>query len=217
MKIVIVGGGKLGFYIAKTMLSKDCEVRLIEKNKARCIHLANLLDAEIICADGTEIEVLANSINGKVDCFIAATGADQDNLVAAQLAKKRFQVKKVIISANDPGNLEALRRLGMTNIVSNTEIVTKLIEQEIDSASGKLVASLNKGRVPICEFKVSTKSKLLGKPLKNIDIPKNSLVVSIVRDDELIIPQGDTVFSAGDEVIVICSGEGSSKKISKLF
>ena len=105
----------------------------------------------------------------------------------------------------------------MTNIVSNTEIVTKLIEQEIDSASGKLVASLNKGRVPICEFKVSPKSKLLGKPLKDIDIPKNSLVVSIVRDDELIIPQGNTVFSAGDEVIVICSGEGSSKKISKLF
>lgn len=217
MKIVIVGGGKLGFYIAKTMLSKDHEVRLIEKSKSRCIQLANLLDAEVICADGTEIETLASSINGKVDCFIAATGADQDNLVAAQLAKKKFQVKKVIISANDPGNLEALKRLGMTNIVSNTEIVTKLIEQEMDNASGKLIASLNKGRASICEFKVSSKSKLLGKSLKNVEMPKNSLVVSIVRDEELIIPQGDTVFSAGDEVITICSGEGSGNKLSKLF
>lgn len=217
MKIVIVGGGKLGFYIAKTMLSKDHEVRLIEKSKSRCIQLANLLDAEVICADGTEIEALASSINGKVDCFIAATGADQDNLVAAQLAKKKFQVKKVIISANDPGNLEALKRLGMTNIVSNTEIVTKLIEQEMDNASGKLIASLNKGRASICEFKVSSKSKLLGKSLKNVEMPKNSLVVSIVRDEELIIPQGDTVFSAGDEVITICSGEGSGNKLSKLF
>lgn len=217
MKIVIVGGGKLGFYIAKTMLSKDYEVRLIEKDKARCIQLANLLDAEVICADGTEIEILASSINGKVDCFIAATGADQDNLVAAQLAKKKFQVKKVIISANDPGNLEALKRLGMTNIVSNTEIVTKLIEQEMDSASGKLVASLNKGRAAICEFRVSLKSKLLGKSLKEIEMPKNSLVVSILRDEELIIPQGDTIFSVGDEVIIICSGEGSGSKLSKLF
>ena len=217
MKIVIVGGGKLGFHIAKTMLAKDYEVNLIEKNKEKCIHLADCLDAEVICGDGTEIEVLANSINEKVDYFIAATDSDQDNLVAAQLAKKKFQVKKVIVSANDPGNLEALRRLGITNLVSNTEIVTKLIEQEMDNASGKLIASLNKGKANICEFKVTSKSKFLGKPLKSLNLPETFLVVSIIREDKLIIPGGDTTFSVGDEVITICSGECSSKKLAKMF
>ncbi len=217
MKIVIVGGGKSGFYIAKTMLSKDYEVNLIEKNKARCVYLADHLDAEVICGDGTEIEVLASAINGKVDCFIAATGTDQDNLVAAQLAKRKFQVKKVIISANDPGNLEALRRLGMTNIVSNTEIVTKLIEHEMDSASGKLIASLNKGKAYISEFKVSPKAKVVERSLKDVDMPKNSLVISIIRDERLIVPQGDTFFCVGDEVVVICAGEGAGRKLDKIF
>ena len=217
MKIVIVGGGKLGFYIAKTMLNRDYEVNLIEKDKSRCVYLADHLDAEVICGDGTEIEILASSINGKVDCFIAATGSDQDNLVAAQLAKKKFQVKKVIVSANDPGNLEALRRLGITNIVSNTEIVTRLIEHEMDTAGGKLVASLNKGKASINEFKVSSKAKILGKSLKDLQMPQTSLVVSIIREGDFIIPQGDTFFHSGDEVVIICSGEGACKKLAKLF
>lgn len=216
MKIVIIGGGKLGYYLAEAMLDRDYEVILIEKSRTRCNQIAELLDAEVICGDGTEIEVLSDAMVGRVECLIAVTGRDQDNLVAAQLAKKRFQVKKVIARANNPKNLEALRKLGITHVVSSTEIITRLIEQEVDSASGRLIASLNRGRAAICELIVSKNSKVAGLSLKDINLPKFSLIVSILRNDELLIPQGDTVFTPGDEIIAICISE-FQRKLIKLF
>ena len=111
-KIVIVGGGKLGYHLARNMLDRDYTVILIERDKMRCLHIANDLDAEVINGDGTEIEVLSRAGVGRADYFIAVTGSDQNNLVACQLAKKKFLVNRVIARANNPRNLEALRRLG---------------------------------------------------------------------------------------------------------
>lgn len=216
MKIVIVGGGKLGYHLAQTMLERDYEVELIEKNKLKCMHLADVLDVEVVCGDGTEIQVLADANTHKADCFIAVTGSDQDNLVASQLAKKRFQVKKVITRANNPRNLEALRMLGMENAVSSTEIITRLIEQEVESAEMRLLASLNKGRAVICEIVVPENAKLDGKSLKEIELPPSSLIISILRNEELIIPQGDTEIFSGDEVVAVCDGH-SQKHLMKIF
>ncbi len=216
MKVVIVGGGDLGYNLAFSLIEKDYEVNLIEKSKERCTQIANLLDAEVICGDGTEIEVLADAINGKVDCFIAVTNRDQDNLVASQLAQKKFQIRKVITRANNPRNLEALRKLGITNTVCSTEIITRLIEQELDSAGGRLIASLNKGKAAICEMQVLKDSKIVGASLKDIKLPKSSLIVSLSREDELIIPEGNTVFAPGDEVVAICANE-SQRKLIKIF
>lgn len=99
MKIVIVGGGKLGYSLAENLLEEKHEVHLIEKNREKCIHLANELDAEVIYGDGTEIEPLERANTQEAGCLIAVTGSDQDNLVAAQLAKKQFKVEKVIARA----------------------------------------------------------------------------------------------------------------------
>lgn len=216
MKIVIVGAGNLGFSLAQSMLERDYEVDLIEKSREKCNKIANLLDAEVVCGDGTEVEVLANALSTKVDCFIAVTEKDQDNLVAAQLAKKRFQVKKVIARANNSRNLEAFHKLGVTNTVCSTERITKLIEQEVESASGRLIASLNKGRAAICDFQILKDCKVIGTSLKDLVLPKSSLIVSILRDGDLIIPQGDSVFQSGDEVVAICTGD-SQRKLVKLF
>ena len=215
MKIIIVGGGKLGYYLARNMIDMDHDVKLIEKDKAKCIKIANDLDAEIICGDGTEIEVLANANTSKADCFIAVTGRDQDNLVASQLAKKKFLVSQVIARANNPRNLEALRKLGVDNAVSSTEIITKLIEQEIESVGLHLLASL-RGKAVICTMTIPKHSTINGLALKDITLPKSSLIVSLLRNDELIIPQGDTVIYRGDEVIAVCEAD-SQRKLMKVF
>lgn len=216
MRIVIVGGGKLGYHLTQTMLERDYEVELIEKNKLKCARLADVLDVEVICGDGTEIQVLADAGTHKADCFIAVTGSDQDNLVASQLAKKRFQVKKVITRANNPRNLEALRKLGIENAVSSTEIITRLIEQEVESAEIHLLASLNKGRAAICEIVVPKEAKVSGCHIKDIKMPPSSLIISILRNEELIIPQGDTKIYSGDEVVAVCGGH-SQKTLKKLL
>lgn len=211
MKIVIVGGGKLGHQIASNMLDRKYNVKLIEKDKLKCMKLANELDAEVICGDGTEIEVLDDAGTRNTDCFIAVTGSDQDNLVASQLAKLEFNAKKVITRANDPRNLRPLRTLGADFAVSSTEIITNLIEQEVDAAGVHLLATLNKGKATICSVTLPPNTALNGIMLKDIDLPKGSLIISLLRDEKMMIPNGLTEFRANDELVAVCKGNSQNQ------
>lgn len=216
MKIVIVGGGKLGHQIASNMLERKYSIKLIEKDKLKCIRLANELDAEVICGDGTELEVLDDAGTQNADCFIAVTGSDQDNLVASQLAKRVFKAGKVIARANDPRNLEALRTLGADIAVSSTEIITNLIEQEVNAAEMHLLATLNKGKAGICDMTLPQDTMLDGVMLKDITLPQGSLIISLVRGDSMIIPNGFTVIQTGDEIVAVCDGS-SQKELMKVL
>lgn len=216
MRIVIVGGGKLGYHLATIMLDRKHDVRLIEKNKLRCMRLANELDVEVICGDGTEIETLEDAGTQNADCFIAVTGQDQDNLVASQLAKRQFKAIKVIARANDPRNMDALRILGADIVVSSTEIITNLIEQEVDIAEMHLLATLNKGRAGICTMTLPPDTALEGVTLKDVDLPESSLVISIVRGDAMTIPNGNTVVHANDEIVAVCEGK-SQKQLLRVL
>lgn len=125
-------------------------------------------------------------------------------------------VNKVIARANNPRNLEAIKELGVDDAVSSTEIITNMIEQEIDSTDLQLLASLNKGKASICSITLPINSSVEGKTIKTINLPPSSLVVSILRDERLIIPQGDTVLYSGDEVVSICNSSDRNK-IKKIF
>lgn len=216
MRIIIVGGGKLGNQIARNMLERKYCVKLIEKEKAKCVRLANALDAEVIYGDGTELEVLEDAGARSADCLIAVTGSDQDNLVASQLAKKEFKIKKVIARTNDPRNLEALRHLGPDIAVSSTEIITNMIEQEVDSAQMHLIATLNKGRASISELTLPEDTALKGVTLRDLTLPQGSLIISIVRGDAMMIPNGLTSFLPNDEIVAVCD-RGSQKELLRVL
>ncbi|MVB10953.1 Trk system potassium uptake protein TrkA [Caprobacter fermentans] len=216
MKIIIVGGGKLGNQIARNMLERKYTVKLIEKDKVKCTRLANDLDAEVIFGDGTELDALEEAGAKSADCFIAVTGSDQDNLVASQLAKKEFKIKKVIARNNDPRNLDALRKLGPDIAVSSTEIITNMIEQEVDSAQMHLLATLNKGRASISALKLPEDTALKGVTLRDLTLPNGSLIISIVRNETLIIPNGLTSFLPNDEIVAVCDGSSERTLLKTL-
>ena len=216
MKIIIVGGGKLGNQIARNMLDRKYDVKLIEKDKAKCKRLANDLDVEVIFGDGTEMQTLEEAGAKNADCFIAVTGSDQDNLVASQLAKKEYKIEKVIARNNDPRNLDALRKLGPDIAVSSTEIITNMIEQEVDSAQMHLLATLNKGRASISTLKLPEDTALEGIQLRDLTLPKGSLIISVVRDETLIIPNGFTSFLPNDEIVAVCDGKSEKSLLKTL-
>lgn len=218
MNIVIMGGGKVGESLARRILEgRRHEVRIIESDRARSLQLANSLDVEIICGDGTNIDMLENAgVRDAADCFIAISGNDADNLVASQLAKQYFGAKKVIARANDPRNLETMRVLGVDYAVSSTEIIAQMIEQEANLMEFHLVASLNKGRGQICSVTLGENSALHGKSVREVVFPKGALLISIVRNNKLIIPGGDTVLQAGDEIIAVCE-ERAQKALIRLM
>lgn len=216
MKIVIMGGGKLGAHLAENMLESKHTVRLIERDKNRCQRLANELDAVIICGDGTELGSLTDAETEDADCFIAVTGRDQDNLVACQLAKRQFHVKRVIARVNNPRNSQAMKAFGADIAVSSTEVITSLIEQEVDVAEMHLLATLNKGRAGICAITLPDDTALRRRTLNEISLPAGTLIISIVRGDALIIPNGSTMMQPRDEVVAVCSA-GSQKELLRIL
>lgn len=216
MNIVIMGGGKVGESLTRRILEERHDIRLIEVNKERCYRLANELDIEVVCGDGTNLRTLENAGIQEADCFIAISGEDADNLVASQLAKNHFGVQKVIARANDPRNMEMMRVLGVDYAVSSTEIIARIIEQEANLMEFNLVASLNKGKGQILSVKLGADSALDGLEVKNIVFPKGSLLISIVRKEKLIIPSGVTVLQSGDEIIAVCE-ERAVKALHQLM
>jgi trk system potassium uptake protein len=128
MKAIIVGGGKVGYYLFKTLRENRCDVVLVERKEALCKKISEELDGEIICGDGSDLEVLKDADIRRAEVVAAVTGKDEENLVICQMAKMNFNVKKTIARINDPKNGPIFKALGVDEIVCNTEAISNLIE-----------------------------------------------------------------------------------------
>ena len=214
MRMVIVGGGKVGWNLARIMLERRHNVSLIEKDRQRCERLADDLDAAIYRGDGTNVGVLEAAGAQNADVFMTVTGSDQDNLVACQVARDHFHAKKVISRVNDPRNIETFQVLGIGNTACSTEILTKMIEQEADLAHMHLIATLNQGKAGICSMTLPSNTALDGVALKDIDLPGGTRVISLIRRGVRTIPNGSTTLQAGDELVAV-SEERSQKALMR--
>lgn len=216
MRVIIVGGGKLGYFATKTLKERGMDVRVIELYHDRCEDIANSLDVPVICADGTTVESLAKAGAGKADALLAVTGTDQDNIVACELGKHRFNIKKVISRANNPKNIEIMKMLGADIAVCSTKLITDLIEMEVDTSGFKLLLTLNSGESEIIELVIPNGWKHSRQKLSRLDLPRNCIIVSLTRDGKLVIPRGDTELISGDRLIVFLEKE-SRRPIEKIF
>ncbi len=216
MKIVVVGGGKVGYYVAKTLLENGNEVSVVEKDENTCRIIADRLDIPVICADGTTVEALLWAGTVNADAVVAVTGSDEANIVIAQIAKRKFEVERVISRANDPKNVTAMKMLGTDIAVSSTQIITDLIDSEID-IDVKLLATLNQGEASIVEFTACRDFNPDRLPLSLLDVPQNCVIIAVVSGGKLTIPRGGTVIYPGDRVTAITSKSSDRKALKKLF
>lgn len=208
MKIVIVGGGKVGYYLAKTLLSHGHNTILIESSKSECNFLANDLDIPIVHGDGTSIEVLKQDIFENCDTFISVTGNDENNLISCQLAKRLLNTPKTVAKVNNPKNANVMRKLGIDIVISSTDNITRLLENEVDAASMKNLLSIHRGEASILEITLPKKYRLHEKKLSEIHLPQSGIIISINRHGEIIIPRGDTTLCSGDIIICMTKNDG---------
>ncbi len=201
MNIIVIGGGKIGFYLCKTLIEHGHQPLIIEKNKQTCEYLSNQLDISAINADGSTIEALTSANASKADSVIAVTG--QDNLISCQLAKKIFHVPKTVARVNNPKNAEVMKKLGVDIPISSTDNIARLLEREVDTARIKSLLSLNRGEASLCELMIPDNYVLSGKRLFELDIPEDAVIAAIFRQDKLIIPRGNAQIISGDKVLVI--------------
>ncbi|MGN0687298.1 MAG: potassium channel family protein [Oscillospiraceae bacterium] len=203
MRTIIVGGGKVGFYLAKALLSRGYSVTVIEQNKEQCHFCANHLDAEISCGDGTSGDTLGACGAKDADAVIAVMGQDENNLVCCQMAKKLFGVKKTIAKVNNPNNADALKQLGIDIVISATDNIIQLLEHEVDLSSIKELIPINDGEATLLEITLPPDYKLDGISLMELTLPSDCNIVCIKRGNKTIIPRGKTTLSSNDVMLVV--------------
>lgn len=207
MNIVIIGGGKLGYYLVKTLLPYKHRITIIEKTTEFSRKIASELDVEVVQGDGTDISLLEELEVGKADVFIAVTGKDQDNLIACQLAKRNFNVKRTIARVNNPKNISVFETLGVDMAVSSTSLIAEMIEKEIDYAGVKTLIKLKKGNLVLTEIVVSRKSPACNKKVMDMDLPPEVVLISVIRNETTYVPNGHTVLRENDTIFLICKQE----------
>ena len=203
MYILIVGAGKVGYFLAKRLCVGKHTVSIVEKDKAICEEIAKELEALVINGDGCDPRILEEAGIERADVVAAVTGDDEDNLIVCQLAKERFSIRRTVGRVNNPDNEHTFAELGIDVPVDSTKIIAKIIEEEVSFSDFVNLMSFKRGKLAIVRVDLPKDSSVINKEIKDIALPQDSVLVSIVRQDEVIIPKGDTVLKAGDDVIAI--------------
>ncbi len=208
--VIIVGGSRITYYLAKRLVSNGMTVKIIENNRDKCITLAQALpQAMVVHADGSDENVLIEEGIGNTDAFVAMTGLDEVNIILSIYAKKR-EVPKVITKVTQLTFYRTLENLGLDTIVSPKTITADQILRYVramnESPDSDKVESLLRfvdERLEAAEFIINNSAKYVEIPLKDLKIKKGFLVASIVRGKRTIIPGGNDVLKLGDTVVIV--------------
>ena len=206
MRIIIVGGGNVGYYLVKTLMAEKHHIMLVDSNRARCERIENAFGGafvEVTHGDGTNAECLRDAGIYHAEALIAVTGQDQNNLVSCQLAKDYFGVKRTIARVKNPKNIRVFEQLGVDSVISSTARIAGSIDQELDWADVNALLTRKATHVRVREALVGANSAYNGKRLKQLGLPKGMIVVCIVRDGEALIPDGETALQQDDNVVLL--------------
>jgi len=201
--IIIVGGGKIGYYLAKQLLDDQHEVLIIEQDAEKCAQIADDLGEVVMLGDGCEAATLERAGMARSSMVIALTGDDEDNLVVCQVAKHQFDVPHTVARINNPNNETIFKKLGIDATISSTSVILSHIEQELPSHPLIPLMTL-KGGLEIVEIKIPPEAQVVGRPIKGILLPQQSLITLIVGSDgQPRLPTNDTIIQAGDEIVAV--------------
>jgi len=212
MYIIIVGGGRVGYYLARALLDEEHEVLIIEKKASFCEIINEEMGSVCVRGDGCEATTLADVGTGRADMLVAVTGDDEDNLVACQVAKYKFNVSRTIARIRNPQNEVIFKKLGVDVTVSATDIILEVIEKEVPTHPLTHLLTLSDKGLEIVEVRIPPDSAAIGKLVKEIPLPKGSkLALVIPRDRKPRIPTPSTVIREGDHVIALTTPESEAE------
>jgi len=217
MYIVVIGGGNVGYYLTRELLAAGHEVVMIEKDPARARTIADELGSIVVPNDGCEGRYQAEAGMGRADVVAAVTGDDEDNLVACQVAKMHFNVPRAIARVNNPKHEALFRQLAIDETVSPTRAILGVIEHEIPIHDLLHLAELEGGELQIVEAQLDAESPVIGRELRELELPEGSHVAVLIRDDRAIALRPETRLLNGDKLLAVTSAEGETELRSLLI
>lgn len=212
MKSIIVGGGKVGYYLFKTLHERGHEVVLIERDRETCQRIAEDISADVILGDGTAIDVLKDAGIENAEIVAAVTGTDEENLVICKIAKLRFDINRTIARVNNPKNMEMFKILGIDTTVCSTAVIANLIESEVNQQDIRVINTFERGSMVLAEAVINEKMVWTNKKVAELTLPEECIFVSVLRGNTSIYPKGDTLILNGDKILLV----SSTKTLSNL-
>ena len=199
-RVMIVGGGMVGFYLAQRLEKMGLDIKLIEQSPERCAEIADRLAGTMILnGDGSDLNLLREEEAGKMDVVFAVTGQDDKNLLCALLAKQ-LGAKKIISRVNRSAYIRLFEMVGVDRAVSPGQVTADAVLQRV--IGGEEVITLSDERMELVDFVVRPKAKIIGKVLSK-ELPKDSLVGLVIRDGVPEVPPEDFRAAAGDRILVM--------------
>ena len=205
MNVLIVGGGKTGAYLALQLIEQGHSVKVIEARPLVMERLKEDISPEaILVGDGSSPAVLEKAGIDQVQVLAAVTGEDETNLVITSLGRFEYHVPRTIARVNNPKNAWLFTEgMGVDVALNQTDIFTKLIEEEMSLGDMMTLLKLSRGEYAIVEEKVHPEASVVGKPLREIQLPDECVFVAVLRQGQLIVPRGDTFIQPVDEIIAL--------------
>lgn len=203
MFVVIAGGGKVGWNLARELIEKGHEITLIEQDRARYLTIEEELEHAVHYGDATELWILERAGIQRAELVVAVTGDDEDNILICQVAKQHYGIDRIIARVNNPRNRELFDVLGVSPVVSATELILNLIEHEVPSFGLVHLLDFENEKIEIVEVEVNAGAPAAGREVGQVAMPDGSLIISILRDGAGFVPKPDTLIQVGDEVLVV--------------
>lgn len=218
MKVIVIGGGKVGAYIAKLLLDNNCSVKVIENRKNVLDKLRRELPEDaIVHGSGTDPDILESCGIAETDVVAAVTGADEVNLVASTIAKFEFDAPRVIARVNNPQNAWLFNSgMGVDVGLNQADLMAHIVVEEMDLKNMLTLMKINRGNYSIVQVKVDNQSEAVNKTLKDLIIPAKAVLISISRGKSVIIPRGDTIIKEGDSILAF-TDEDAQVTMNELF
>jgi trk system potassium uptake protein TrkA len=201
--VIIMGGGKVGYYLGRTLLEEGHEIAVVESDPEIYGMVSRQLDCPVILGDGSSYSVLEKAGAKRCNVFVAVTNHDQDNLIGCEVARHEFGVPKTVSRVKNPQNEAIMQQLGVDVTVSSTAIISSLIESELPTHKIRMLLSLRAGQLEIMEYVLDGKSPVVGHQLKDLTMPPQCNIVTILRDGTAVVPRGDTYFQKEDIVLAL--------------
>lgn len=205
--VIIVGGGLVGYYLARALLRIGHEVTIIENSPDTYEIVSQQVDCPVLLGDGSATAVLERAGASRANLMCAVTNHDQDNLIACQVAKYRFGIPKTIARVKNPKNEAVMRRLGVDTTVSSTGIITNVIQNELPTVPVHTLANLGSCGAEIIEYHLTPTSPVVGKEARKVALPPKCSMIGVVRGAQAITCFESTVFASGDTVVALIQQE----------
>ncbi len=208
MRVAIAGAGAVGVFIANDLAAAGHEVLLLEQTEEVKERSQTTQGIEWIIADACEVNSLRQAELERCDVVVAATGDDEDNLVVSLLAKQEFGVPRVVARVNNPKNEWLFNEnWGVDLSVSTPHLITSLVEEAVSVGRLVRILQFEGGNVRLVEMTLAENAPVIDKAIRDLDIPRDATLVAVVRGEHVIMPRGDTIFEAGDEVLAMVTGD----------